>query len=404
MSSMTTFPRQRRPRTLLLYSHDTYGLGHIRRNLAIAQHLLRHEPGLQIVLVSGSVVSDRFEHPRGLSLVQLPAVVKVGPDCYRPHDSRLSLGLVRRARTAIIADVTRRLAPDVLLVDHSPAGMGGELLDVFETLARHHARTRVVLGLRDVLDEPDAVVRTWSRQGIYELLDEVYDEIYVYGQRDMFDVGSAYAMPQSVSRRLQYTGYLDRSGTTSSALAPIDRPFLLVTAGGGGDGLAVLSAALDAGDRLGLATLVVTGPLIDASHRAALDARACATPRARVVTFHPGLGSLMRAASVVVTMGGYNSMCEAVAAGTPTIVVPRTWPRREQLLRAELFAGRGLVDVVAEGADLVDRLTPVIAERLRDRRRPHRGIDFGGLEQLAHGLLRPNQASETLPRSEELAA
>ena len=404
MSALIKFRAERPVRKVLLYSHDTYGLGHIRRNLAIAEHLLARNPSLQIVLVSGSVVGHRFELPRGLSLVNLPPVVKAGPESYRPLDPRLSLGLVRRARTAVIADVTRRLKPDLLLVDHAPAGMGGELLKVFEMLSRERARTRIVLGLRDVLDEPEAVVDTWSRQGIYKLLDEVYDEIYVYGQRDMFDVGSAYGMPPSVSRRLQYTGYLDRSRSAPSDLTRIDRPFLLATAGGGGDGAEVLSAALEAGGRLGLGTLVVTGPLIDAPQRAALDARAASTPRARVVTFDPALGSLMRAASVVVTMGGYNSMCEAVAAGTPTIVVPRTWPRREQLVRAELFAERGLVDVVAQGPGLAERLAPVIRDRLRDPLRRHAGIDLDGLDRLTTGLLRHDPVSDMVAVREELAA
>jgi predicted glycosyltransferase len=404
MSQVISFPAERPVRKVLLYSHDTYGLGHIRRNLAIAQHLLARQPSLQIVLVSGSIVSDRFELPSRLTVVKLPAVVKDGPESYRPVDPRLSHGLVRRARTAVIADVARRFAPDVFLVDHAPAGMGGELRDVFELLARERPRARVALGLRDVLDEPESVIGTWSRQGIHELLDQVYDEIYVYGQRDMFDVGSAYDMHPRVRVRLQYTGYLDRSLTEGVEVAPIAQPFLLATAGGGGDGAAVLTAALDAGERLEMPTMIVTGPLIDARRRAALDARAASTPGAGVVTFHPALGSLMRSASAIVTMGGYNSLCEASSAGTPTIVVPRTWPRREQEIRAQLFADRGLVDVVAQGPDLADRLTPVIRERLRGRGRPGDPLDFGGLDRLADGLLGLAPVASTLALSEELAA
>ncbi|MHB1833687.1 MAG: glycosyltransferase family protein [Solirubrobacteraceae bacterium] len=402
MSQVTNLPGRHAVRKVLLYSHDTYGLGHIRRNLAIAHNLLAHEPGIQIVLLTGSVVSDRFELPPRLSVVRLPAVVKDGPESYRPVDTRLTLGVVRRARTAVITDVARRLAPDVLLVDHAPAGMGGELREVFEMLERERPGTRVVLGLRDVLDEPETVLRTWSTQGIHELLEDAYDEIYVYGQRYMFDVGAAYRMRPELRARLRYTGYLDRGPVEPADSAPISPPYLLATAGGGGDGAAVLNAALDAGGRLGLATLLVTGPLIDARQRAALDARVAATPRARVLTFHPNVGSLMRSAAVVVTMGGYNSLCEAVGSGTPTIVVPRTWPRREQEIRASLFADRGLVDVVAQGPDLADRLAPVIRERLRGRP-ALQGLDLGGLDRLAHGLLL-RASGDAVPVAEELAA
>jgi predicted glycosyltransferase len=403
MSQVMSFPAERAVRKVLLYSHDTYGLGHIRRNLAIANGLLAHEPSLQIVLLSGSVVSERFEVSRRLTVVKLPAVVKDGPESYRPVDSRLSLGLVRRVRSAVIADVARRFAPDVLLVDHAPAGMGGELREAFAMLEREQPRTRVVLGLRDVLDEPEAVMSTWSRQGIHQLLDRVYDEIYVYGQRDMFDVASAYGIHPRVAARLRYTGYLDRGLSAPVHEAPIASPFLLATAGGGGDGAAVLNAALDAGGRLGLPTLLVTGPLIDARQRAALDARVGCTPRARVLTFHPSIASLMTSASVVVTMGGYNSMCEAVCSGTPTIVVPRTWPRREQEIRARLFADRGLVDVLAQGPDLADRLAPMIRRRLHGRSRPQ-GLDLGGVDRLAQGLLRRSRVVDPVSVPEELAA
>lgn len=404
MSALASFPAPRPARKLLLYSHDTYGLGHIRRNMAIAQHLLACQPGLQIVLLSGSVVGDRFKLPKGLSLVQLPPVVKVGPDSYRPHDGRLSLDLVRRARTAIIADVARRMRPDVLLVDHSPAGMGGELLDVFAMLGRHTPRTRVALGLRDVLDEPDAVRRTWSRQGTYDLLDSVYDELYVYGQRDIFDVGSEYGMSAKASERLRYCGYIDKPISTERGVSPTERPFLLATAGGGGDGAEVLAAALEAGGRSGLDTVVVTGPLMEPGQRAALDARAASTPGASVVSFRHGLGELMRAASMIVTMGGYNSLCEAVAAGTPTIVIPRIWPRREQAIRAELFERRGILDVVSPGPNLSERLTSAVRRRLHSPGERPAAIDLGGLDRLVVGLLGSRRVDLPKPAREEMAA
>lgn len=71
-------------RKLLPYSHDTYGLGHIRRNLAIAEHLLTCRPDLQIVLTSGSLVGHRLHLPPGLQLVALPPVVKAGRDHHHP--------------------------------------------------------------------------------------------------------------------------------------------------------------------------------------------------------------------------------------------------------------------------------------------------------------------------------
>ena len=166
-------------RRVLLYAHDTYGLGHLRRNLAIAGRLLEHRPGLQVVLMTGSSVAERFPVPQGLALVRLPPVVKVGAEDYRPRDTRWDIELVRRARSAIMADAARRFRPDVFLVDHAPQGMKAELLPVYAALRSASPATRIVLGLRDVLDDAVSVQQTWSEQGAYETLETVFDRILV---------------------------------------------------------------------------------------------------------------------------------------------------------------------------------------------------------------------------------
>jgi predicted glycosyltransferase len=373
-------------RKVMLYSHDTYGLGHLRRNLRIANHLLSQADGLRIVLVSGSSVAGCFPIPPGLTVVKLPPVRKVGAELYQPVNPTLSIGLIRRTRTAIMADVVRRFQPDLLLVDHSPAGMNGELRGVFDAVRDHSPATRVVLGLRDVLDDPPTVTKTWTEQDIYGLLDEVYDEILVYGSREVFDVGRQYRLPPRLHQRLQYTGYLGpaRAHNLECAVRPgqSNRPYVLATAGGGGDGVAVLAAAMEAGASLGLATKVVTGPLIDDSDFETLDELARRTPGVEMVRFHPELRAAMAGAAAVVTMGGYNSLCEAISARVPTVVVPRNHPRLEQTIRARLFSERGLVDVVPPGPGLGARIARAVAAGAGSRPSGD-PIDLGGLNRLA---------------------
>lgn len=371
--------------SILLYAHDTYGLGHLRRNLNIADHLLRAHPGLQIVLMSGSSVTERFALPVGLSVVQLPPVVKVGPELYQPRDPRFDLRLVRRARTAIMADVARRLRPDVFLVDHAPQGMRGELLPVFAALREASPATRIVLGLRDVLDDAATVRRTWGADGVYATLEDVFDRILVYGSPDLLDLVEAYALPARVAAKLTYCGYLAR-GQAASAAGHAGNT-VVGTAGGGGDGAEVLAATLTVSRRLGRPSLVVTGPLMDAKQRRGLEDQASSDPQARAVEFAPNLGAMVAAAGAVVTMGGYNTLCELVLSGVPTVVVPRIQPRREQAIRAQLFAKRGLVEVVEPGPDLADRLEPALAAALATGRRTSPPVlDFGGLTRVARVL------------------
>ena len=63
-------------------------------------------------------------------------------------------------------------------------------------------------------------------------------------------------------------------------------------------------------------------------------------------TFVPELAGWFAAVDALVCMGGYNTLLEALVRGTPTVCVPRTAPRSEQLIRARVLAGRGLLQVL----------------------------------------------------------
>src|SRR3954464_3444858 len=74
------FPRGAR---VLIYSHDTFGLGHLRRSRAIANALVANEPGVSVVIVSGSPVIGSFEFGRGVDYIRVPGVTKLPDGDYR---------------------------------------------------------------------------------------------------------------------------------------------------------------------------------------------------------------------------------------------------------------------------------------------------------------------------------
>lgn len=333
---------------IILYSHDTYGLGHLRRNLAIAGALLSDLPGCQVLLATGSTVADRFRRPAGLQVVKLPPVIKTGIERYDSREPGIPLSLVRRARSAVLVDVVRRWHPDLILVDHSPLGMKGELLPVFEAVAELPRRPRMILGLRDILDDPGHVRDLWESEGVYETIREVYDRVLVYGQKEIFDVAEAYGLGPEIGAKLSYCGYV-ATPSQPSALAPEpipEEPFVLGTVGGGGDGVEVLVATLEAASALGLRALLSTGPLMSTADRATLELALARHADAKVVDMVDDVAQVASQAAFVVTRGGYNTLSELAGARVPTVVVPRAWPRREQLLRAVAFASRGLVEMV----------------------------------------------------------
>jgi predicted glycosyltransferase len=228
-------------------------------------------------------------------------------------------------------------------------------------LEREAARgTKLVLGLRDVLDEADRLAPEWERKGAVEAMDRFYDEIWVYGLGRIHEPLAGLSLAPDLGRRiggrLTYTGYLRRDlpearpGRREPPVAA--GPFLLATPGGGGDGAGLIDwviAAYEADPGIPLPCLVAFGPFLDAEIRAGFDARIAALPeRIAAITFDSEIEFLMRKAAGVVAMGGYNTFCEILSFDRRALLVPRTEPRREQAIRALAAERLGLVRVLME--------------------------------------------------------
>jgi predicted glycosyltransferase len=215
--------------------------------------------------------------------------------------------------------------------------------------------TPLVLGLRDVMDDPTALETEWERKNAVPALSEYYDELWVYGLPQICDPLAGIELPASVRRRMVYTGYLRRKlGETAPSAdlrGLVDGDFLLVTAGGGGDGDDMIDWVLAAYEHdpgpLPPA-LIVFGPFMMPERQTAYGARAARLPKVRAITFDARLEALMARASGVVAMGGYNTFCEILSFDKPALIVPRTVPRLEQFIRAQRAAELGLVAMLAD--------------------------------------------------------
>lgn len=343
---------------VLIYSHDTFGLGHLRRSRAIANAVVACNRGARAMIVSGSPVVDRFAFAPGVRTVRLPPVTKFADGNYASLDQATPLARTVEQRSAIIAQACGAFRPDLIIVDKEPAGFHGELLPVLEGAAERDIR--LVLGLRDVLDDADRLVPEWERKGAAETMARFYDEIWVYGLSRIHQPLAALpmepAMAAQVEGRLIYTGYLRRdlpecrAGREEPAIA--NGAFILVTPGGGGDGAALIDwviAAYEADAAIPLPALIAFGPFLDPGTRDGFAHRIRGLDgRIAAITFDSEIEFLMRKAAGVVAMGGYNTFCEILSFDRRTILVPRTEPRREQAIRALAAERLGLARVLME--------------------------------------------------------
>lgn len=393
-----SLPEASRAKRVLLYSPDAVGLGHVRRLLKIARPLEQRLPGTAMLLVTGCATTRHLEHrPPGLDFVRLPSWKKIGPERFEPLDLPVSRAEFLELRAQLVLQSAATFRPDLLLVDHDPRGRAGELLPTLRWLREQHPACRIVLGLRDIIDEPATVRAVWADRGIPGILERFYDLVLVYGSRDVVDVAAAYALPEELARKLCYSGYLGVDGGWRARqevwreLGMEEGTLVVANAGGGADGFRLLSCFLEALPLLPTAvrSLVVTGPLMPRAEQEAIALRARAVPGCRVVGYVPDLPSVLAAAATVVSMFGYNVATELAALGVPAIVVPRSAHRQEQLIRARAFAERGLIDLLPE-----DDLDPRTLARLIERHlgRPAapaplgHALDFGGLDRVVAAL------------------
>ena len=380
---MTTVPLR-----VALYSHDAKGLGHLRRNLALAHHLARALPGLTGRDVTGLVITglapgQEYRLPDGFDWLVLPGVKKSG-GTYLPQRLRITREDLSLIRGALLSGVLSTFDPDLLIIDRHPYGVHQELREPLTHLRRAHPAARVVLGLREVLDTPATVRREWDELGDTDTLRRLIDEVWVYGDAAVHDLSATGEAPTALEERMRYTGYLahgrdiaeTRDGSEAStalagnALDP--EPFILTTAGGGSDGITLLRAAAKARVPDGYRHVVVTGPQLDAAlfHQVAQ----AAGPRTVVRRSWPGMSRHIQQAAAVIAMAGYNTVTEILASETPALLVPRETPRLEQFIRASALKRAGTVDLL--------RVTDLSATALEDRLTTMLGDQEAGRHQL----------------------
>jgi predicted glycosyltransferase len=383
---------------ILFYSHDSFGLGHFRRSLSIAGYLARRIPSTSALMLTGLDSAATFEAPPGVDFVKLPGIAKSGPDQYQSRHLRVSFSRVQRIREQLIHGVVRAYNPDLFVVDNVPRGVEGELLPTLRYLKRRRPHTRIVLTMRDVLDTPANIVPLWRRVGMFGVLDEYYDEIWIVGCQSVFDPVALYEMPARLARKVRFCGYVVR-GSHAQVSADIVRelrlggePCVTVSCGGGGDGYALIDAYVDAGKQLaakGVKSFVFLGPDMPPGQRRRLKERLLPlSENIHTFDYRPDLISFLQLSTASLSMAGYNTVCELVSLRKAAVVVPRVQPRLEQLLRARALADRGLLEVVMPD-DLVSRTlfdalhTAIAGAAARSLSPLPSSIDFGGLRRIA---------------------
>ena len=390
-------PEAVRPIKLLVYSHDTFGLGNIRRMIAICEHLKTRIPEISVLVLTGSPMLHSFRLIDGIDYVKLPCLRRDVGGSIAVKYLKLNLDSTVRLRRELILSTVTYLRPDIFLVDKKPGGVAGELEESLKALKTNLPDTAVVLLLRDILDDAAVTIDQWRRQRAYELLQKYYHKILVAGLPELYDVCEEYQFPAALRAKVHFCGYVRREAgpvmrdaiRRQLGIARSDR-MTLVTAGGGEDGFSLISTYLEGlaghcGDP-SLKTVIVTGPELAELHKHQVRRLANRCSHVRVIEFTDQMMNYMNAADVVVAMAGYNTICEILSLRKRAVIVPRVDPVKEQEIRAERMARLGLFKMIHPA-----RLTPRLLieavraeiEALRECPHPPARIELDALPRIS---------------------
>lgn len=399
-------PPAGRPR-IALYSHDAMGIGHLRRNLLLAESFVTAAPGTTVLLISGTGESGAFPVVSGIDCLTLPALEKRPDGTYGARNLQLDARVLRELRIQSLRAALGTFRPDVLIVDKLPRGVLGELDQALADL-RTLGTTRIVLGLRDILDAPGAIRAEWARTANEAVIARFYDAVWIYGDPNVYDPVREYGFGPAVTSRLAFTGYLDPGLRSSAGPATANglpgsgsRRLVLCQVGGGQDGDRLAEAFARAELPPGTHGLILTGPFMPDAARRRLQHLSAARSDLALVEFTSRPEGLLRAADRIVAMGGYNTVCEALSLRKPLLVVPRVRPRCDQLIRAQRFAELGLLEILHPDRLSSEVLSGWLGRDLSTPRDARDCMDFQGIQRLPRlleGLL-AGRRPKGIPRS-----
>jgi len=340
------------------------------------------------LLATGTPYVPLFRNIPRVDYVKLPALAKTEEGQYGSKYLNISLDRMIRCRESILTQAAEHLEPHVLLVDKAPLGVCRELVPTLRWLSRHRPNTRIIFGMRDIEDSPEATMRQWAEDGVIDILEECFNEIWVYGMREVFDSVVEYQLPATIQAKLRFMGYVSQAANDKTPNTASESSGILVTVGGGTDGEVLLdtylSGAATRANLMGISSTIIGGPDLPSEAAARLRRRAQETVGVEWIDFEPSMRSRIAQARLVVSMGGYNTLCEVVAQRKPILVIPRIKPRLEQAIRAERWAQRGAVFVLHPSELSPEKLADRVADLIdHGPAATSADLDLTGLDRVA---------------------
>ena len=380
---------------IIHYCQHVLGIGHYFRSLEIARALRRH----QVILVTGGSPVEA-ELPSHVSEYGLPGLqMDSGFSTIFPTEKNRSLEQVQEERTNLLYSLFEKTAPDLFIVELYPFGRKRfhfELLPILEAIRRgDFGSTRIVCSLRDILVEKKD--QEFYERRVLDILNKYFGALLVHADASLISLDETFASTADIKIPVVYTGFVtarasEEDGENIRKRLDLNEnePLIVASAGGGRVGGDLLGAVLDAQARLAesrqLRLCVFTGPFMAEEDFSALANKAASVPGVQLARFTTEFLSFLAAADLSISMAGYNTCMNILAARVPSLV----WPfgqNREQRLRVQKLAPLGGITLLNQDDLEPSRLAVLIGKALkagRDSVAPP--VNLAGAEETARWL------------------
>lgn len=329
---------------VFFYVQHLLGIGHLARASRVAEAL--RQAGFAVTLVTGGAPVKGFPGP-GIEHVALPPVVAAtqGFSALADLDGKPVDADFERNRTGMLLDAFEKVQPDVVIIEAFPFGrrqMRFELLPLINAVEAARPRPLLFSSIRDILQENRKPGR--DRETV-DLVLAHFDGVLVHGDPAFVRLEDTFALAAEIKDRVHYTGLVAPPAPVPAG----DHYDIVISAGGGAVGAALIEASLDARALLGDKSpwCVITGPNLPQADYDRIAGRAggCVT----LFRFRPDFPALLPNAQLSVSQAGYNTVCDILQARCRSLLVPfAAGGETEQSKRASKLQALGLAQVVPE--------------------------------------------------------
>lgn len=378
--SMSGSPETPGPKVLFYVQH-LLGIGHIARASRIASAM--KDDGFDVTVVTGGLPVPGFPAD-GIPAIALPPVVAsnagfsgLADENGQPADE----AFLARRRDQLL-EIFRRLKPDMVIIEAFPFGrrqMRFELIPLIEAIENSTPRPKLITSVRDIVQQR---TKPGRNEETVALIKAHFDRVLVHGDENFVPLSYSFPLAEEIADHIVHTGLV----AAPPAPASPEKFDIVVSAGGGAVGAALVNAAIGAARRhTQRSWCVIAGPnLPGADFQKLLQD---SPSNVEVVRFRKDFPSLLQGAEISVSQAGYNTVCDLLQAGCRAILVPFTQGgETEQAVRAERLEEMGLAIAISEDRLDVQVLSDAIAEALENPPPPAAALDLDGARKTARYL------------------